>query len=91
MVGSNCRLEIVLYAPGGGLGASLIRIAAVPLIDAVFVVLRRLRQGRRPWIGGTDHLGHTLLRKGVSAKTLPVLYAATALAIGLMFTALHNS
>lgn len=81
---------IVLYASGGGLGASLAWIA-VPLIDAVFVVFRRLRQGRRPWIGGTDHLGHTLLRKGVSAKTLPILYAATASVIGLIFSALHNS
>ncbi|WP_292246681.1 MraY family glycosyltransferase [Mesorhizobium sp.] len=78
---------IVLCASGGGFGASLIWIA-VPLIDAVFVIFRRLRDGRRPWIGGTDHLGHTLLRIGVSAKTLPVLYAATALAIGLSLSAL---
>jgi UDP-GlcNAc:undecaprenyl-phosphate GlcNAc-1-phosphate transferase len=75
---------IALHASGSGFGASLIWIA-VPLIDAVFVIFRRLRQGRRPWIGGTDHLGHTLLRMGVSAKMLPLLYGATALAIGLAF------
>lgn len=62
-----------------------IQRCTLPLIDAIFVIVRRLRQGRPPWIGGTDHLGHTLLRAGVSAKTLPILYAAIALVIGLAF------
>ncbi|AZO25005.1 undecaprenyl/decaprenyl-phosphate alpha-N-acetylglucosaminyl 1-phosphate transferase [Mesorhizobium sp. M1E.F.Ca.ET.045.02.1.1] len=77
---------IVLCTSDKGLGPSLVWIA-VPLIDAVFVIIRRLRHGRLPWIGGTDHLGHTLLRIGVSSKILPALYAAVALAIGLVATA----
>ncbi|UCI07156.1 glycosyltransferase family 4 protein [Mesorhizobium sp. B1-1-8] len=75
---------IVLLASERGFGSSLAWIA-VPLIDAVFVVFRRLRRGQQPWIGGTDHLGHTLLRAGVSSKALPALYAGAALAIGLAF------
>lgn len=77
---------IVLHASEASFGSALVWIA-VPLLDAVFVIIRRLRQGRPPWIGGTDHLGHTLLRIGVSCKVLPVLYAAVALAIGLIATA----
>ncbi|WP_245435844.1 MraY family glycosyltransferase [Mesorhizobium tamadayense] len=80
---------IVLYASDKGFGSSL-AWTAVPLLDAVFVVIRRLRQGRQPWIGGTDHLGHTLLRTGVSPKALPALYAAMALALGLAFSAWYN-
>lgn len=57
--------------------------AAVPLIDAAFVVTRRLSAGRKPWIGGTDHLGHSLLGLGVPDKLLPILYAGAALTLGL--------
>lgn len=81
---------IVLAASAHGLGASLAWIA-VPLIDAAFVIIRRLRRGQRPWIGGTDHLGHTLLRTGVSGRILPALYGALALGMGLAFSAWQNS
>lgn len=74
---------IVLHASEEGFGPALAWIA-VPLLDAMFVIIRRLRQRRLPWIGGTDHLGHTLLRIGVSSKILPALYAAMALAIGAL-------
>ncbi|MDX8455998.1 undecaprenyl/decaprenyl-phosphate alpha-N-acetylglucosaminyl 1-phosphate transferase [Mesorhizobium sp. VK9D] len=80
---------IVLCASGKGLGASL-AWTAVPLIDAMFVIIRRLLQGRQPWVGGTDHLGHTLLRASVKPSALPALYAVTALAIGLVFSAWHH-
>lgn len=56
---------------------------AVPLVDAAFVTMRRLHEGRKPWIGGTDHLGHTLLRAGIPPRVLPLLYASAALGIGL--------
>jgi len=77
---------IVLLASKRGFDASLAWIA-VPLIDAIFVTSRRLLQGRRPWMGGTDHLGHTLLRIGVNRQILPAVYAAGALTIGLIFSA----
>lgn len=80
---------IVLLASKRGFDASLAWIA-VPLIDAIFVTTRRLLQGRRPWMGGTDHLGHTLLRVGVNRRLLPAIYAVAALAIGLIFSALAN-
>ncbi|WP_224528269.1 MraY family glycosyltransferase [Mesorhizobium sp. ESP6-5] len=75
---------VVLLASTRGFDASLAWIA-VPLIDAIFVTTRRLLQGRRPWIGGTDHLGHTLLRLGVNRQVLPAIYGAAALTAGLIF------
>jgi UDP-GlcNAc:undecaprenyl-phosphate GlcNAc-1-phosphate transferase len=53
--------------------------SAVPLLDSAFVVLRRLRNGHKPWIGGTDHSGHELLRRGVRPGALPLLYGSTAM------------
>jgi UDP-GlcNAc:undecaprenyl-phosphate GlcNAc-1-phosphate transferase len=73
---------VVLAASGRG---PLVTIGwmAVPLIDAGFVVLRRIRAGRKPWVGGTDHLGHLLLISGTPGWLLPLLYAGAAFVIGL--------
>jgi UDP-GlcNAc:undecaprenyl-phosphate/decaprenyl-phosphate GlcNAc-1-phosphate transferase len=56
---------------------------AVPLIDALFVVISRLKAGRPPWQGGTDHTAHHLLRAGVHPRWLPLIYGGTAAAVAL--------
>lgn len=76
----GAAVVLLTYGDGPLLTAAWL---AVPLADAAFVTARRLREGRKPWVGGTDHLGHTLLRAGVPPRVLPLLYAAAALAIGL--------
>jgi UDP-GlcNAc:undecaprenyl-phosphate GlcNAc-1-phosphate transferase len=57
---------------------------SVPLIDSAFVVTSRLMRGQAPWIGGTDHTGHRLLRAGVPPRWLPVIYGGAAGSIALM-------
>jgi UDP-GlcNAc:undecaprenyl-phosphate GlcNAc-1-phosphate transferase len=49
---------------------------ALPLIDCVSLILRRLRQGRSPFAADRDHLHHLLLDAG---------YSQTAVAVGAMF------
>jgi UDP-GlcNAc:undecaprenyl-phosphate GlcNAc-1-phosphate transferase len=56
---------------------------AIPLADAVIVTLRRLARGQKPWIGGTDHSGHALLRRGLAPRLLPPLYFVAVLAVGI--------
>lgn len=75
------------------LGTSLVLLAArqgplvstawlaLPLADSLLVVLSRLRRGQKPWIGGTDHSGHRLLRAGVSPHLLPWIYFGLAAGI----------
>ncbi len=55
---------------------------AVPVADAVFVSLKRIARGQRPWVGGKDHSGHILLRAGVPPRMLPPMYAAAAIVLG---------
>lgn len=71
---------MLLWQPAG-LGSTL-AWCALPLADAVAVTLRRLYQGRAPWIGGVDHSGHALLRAGVPPWLLPPLYAGVTVAAG---------
>jgi UDP-GlcNAc:undecaprenyl-phosphate GlcNAc-1-phosphate transferase len=56
----------------------------LPLADTALVVISRLRRGQKPWVGGTDHSGHRLLRTGLSAHLVPWLYFLVAgLAAGI--------
>ncbi len=72
---------ILLLAPLGPQAA--IAWCAIPLLDTALVVASRLQRGAKPWIGGTDHSGHRLLRAGLPAWALPPLYAAAAAILGL--------
>lgn len=55
---------------------------AIPLADAALVTLRRMSRRQKPWIGGTDHSGHALLRRGLPPRLLPPLYFAAVLVVG---------
>jgi UDP-GlcNAc:undecaprenyl-phosphate GlcNAc-1-phosphate transferase len=52
----------------GGKVATAFLVLGIPLIDAVFVVIRRLLRGRFPFHGDRDHLHHRLLQKGWSER-----------------------
>jgi UDP-GlcNAc:undecaprenyl-phosphate GlcNAc-1-phosphate transferase len=63
-------------------------ILALPLIDTVYVVVLRLRAGRRIYYGSPDHIPLRLRRRlgGSTARTVLVIYAAGVVlgAIGLL-------
>jgi UDP-GlcNAc:undecaprenyl-phosphate GlcNAc-1-phosphate transferase len=49
-------------------------IFAIPVIDIIQVVFRRVIKGSSPFTGGRDHLSHILLSKGLSeGKVLTIL------------------
>jgi UDP-GlcNAc:undecaprenyl-phosphate GlcNAc-1-phosphate transferase len=68
---------LVMVWHDGGLGAVVLG-SAVPLLEAGFVTVRRIASRRPPWVGGTDHTGHVLLRAGIPSSVLPLVYAAVA-------------
>jgi UDP-GlcNAc:undecaprenyl-phosphate GlcNAc-1-phosphate transferase len=53
-------------------------VMAVPLYDFVSVTILRLRQGKSPFVGDTQHFSHRLKRRGLSDRqTALTLYLAT--------------
>lgn len=56
---------------------------AIPLIDCVTLMFRRLRQGRSPFSGGRDHLHHMLLDAGFRPAAIAVGLALISLGLGL--------
>ncbi|HSV27060.1 MAG TPA: MraY family glycosyltransferase [Sedimentisphaerales bacterium] len=53
-------------------------VMAVPLYDFISVTVLRLRQGKSPFVGDTQHFSHRLKRRGLSDRqTALTLYLAT--------------
>jgi UDP-GlcNAc:undecaprenyl-phosphate GlcNAc-1-phosphate transferase len=63
---------------------------AVPLYDFISVTLLRIRQGKSPFVGDTQHFSHRLRRRGLTdTQTALTLYLAT-LCTGLGATFLYQ-
>lgn len=58
-------------------------LVAVPVIDCLALILRRLRQGRSPFAAGRDHIHHLLLEAGFTVNQIVALLVAVSFAIGL--------
>ena len=65
-------------------------VMAVPLYDFISVTLLRIKQGKSPFIGDTQHFSHRLKRRGLTdTQTVLTLYLAT-LCTGLGATFLYQ-
>lgn len=57
-------------------------LMGVPIFDTALVTINRLRHRRSPLLGGTDHVSHRLLHKGMSVPAAVVVIAAFGAALG---------
>lgn len=81
-------LLAVLSLQGSSKIATLAVVGAIPLLDAVSVVLSRLRRGTSPFRGDTTHLHHRLAARGWSPRAVLVVYTAASIVLGLAAVAL---
>ncbi len=70
-------------------------ILAVPFLDTSFVIAKRLKYRRKPWLADDNHFHHRMARIGFSQrKTLAYLYGWTlllaGLAVALRFVPYHD-
>jgi UDP-GlcNAc:undecaprenyl-phosphate GlcNAc-1-phosphate transferase len=77
------------YEPGGGVGV-LGALTAVPVADAVLVLLSRRLAGRPLARGGPDHLTHRLRRLGLTAQGAVVVLGGAALCAVLVGVLVHT-
>jgi len=66
----------------GGKVATAFLALGIPLLDAAFVIIRRMMRGTSPFSGGRDHLHHLLLDRGMSERSVILLTAAIGSAFG---------
>jgi UDP-N-acetylmuramyl pentapeptide phosphotransferase/UDP-N-acetylglucosamine-1-phosphate transferase len=74
----------MLAMAAGGKVATAFLVLGVPLIDSLFVIVRRVMKGASPWKGNArdEHLHHRLLLKGWSERQIVVLTAVLGMAFG---------
>lgn len=66
----------------GGKVATAFLALGIPLIDAMFVIARRILRGDSPFRGGRDHLHHLLLDRGWSEQAIVLLTAIVGTIFG---------
>ena len=66
-------LAIMAIFAGAKIGTTLM-VLAVPLVDAVWVVVCRLRMGQSIFVGDHNHLHHRLLSRGWGVRKILFLY-----------------
>jgi len=69
---------------GGAKVASVLLVMGVPALDVAYLIVSRWRQGRRPDLGGRDHLHFRLHDIGFSQRTIVLSYYACCGAFGLL-------
>ncbi len=70
--------------------AIALAVLAIPLADAVFVVVGRVRRGVSPWKGDDTHLHFRLLRIGLPQQTVVLLLWSVSLAAGVLALTLQT-
>lgn len=65
-------------------------ILAIPILDTVSLMLRRILRGRSPFAPDHDHLHHIFLRAGFSVQRTVALITSASLALGLAGVGAHH-
>ncbi len=64
----------------GGKVATAFLVLGIPILDASWVIFRRIFEGKKPWQGDLKHLHHRLLALGMKEQTvLYVIYGFSVL------------
>jgi UDP-GlcNAc:undecaprenyl-phosphate GlcNAc-1-phosphate transferase len=82
-------LGVLSILSGAKVGA-LMLVLGIPIIDAVLVVGKRLREGRSPVWGGHEHFHHSLLDLGWSKRQIALLYWTVSLILAFLALRLNS-
>jgi len=69
---------------------TLFIVLGVPLIDAIYVMLKRIKSGKSPVWGDTNHLHHTLLKLGWGKRRVAIFYWMVTGILGLIALQLNS-
>jgi len=69
---------------------TLILVLGIPLIDAAYLMLKRVIKGHSPVWGGREHLHHQLLKIGWGRRRIAVFYWLTSLVLAIVALSLNS-
>ena len=70
--------------------ATLMLVLGIPLIDAVYLMIKRIVSGRSPFMGGREHLHHRLLALGWGKRKIALFYWTITLILAFMALQLNS-
>lgn len=79
---------LALYA--GMKVATLLLVLALPVLDALFVLVRRIIHGRSPFLPDEEHLHHLLLARGWRPSSVAIVYLVLTGFMGLLALSLDG-
>ncbi len=82
-------LGVLAIISGAKVGA-MILVLGIPVIDAVLVITKRLREGRSPVWGGHEHLHHLLLSRGWGKRRIALLYLIVSIILAIFALKLNS-
>lgn len=83
-------LLAVLSILSGAKLATLIFLLGVPMIDAVYTIIRRLINHKPIYLGDGQHFHHQLLKKGWSRQSIAFFYWGISLILGFISLFLNS-
>ena len=83
-------LLAVLAILSGAKVATAILVLGVPIIDAIYSILRRLLAGKSPVWGDRGHLHHKLMDLGWGKRRIAIFYWLVSLILGILALKLNS-
>jgi len=81
----------VLSILSGAKVATLILLLGIPMMDAIWAIIRRLKAGKPIYLGDGQHLHHQLLKSGWSRRQIAIFYTLVSLLIGILSLFLNST
>lgn len=83
-------LGVLAILSGAKVGA-LVMVLGIPFVDAVLVIIKRIKEGRSPVWGGPEHLHHLLLARGWGKKRIAIFYCGVSLIMAILALNLNSN
>jgi UDP-GlcNAc:undecaprenyl-phosphate GlcNAc-1-phosphate transferase len=83
-------IAVLAIGSGAKVGTAIL-VMAVPLIDGVFTITRRLLSGKSPFLGDRGHLHHQLMKLGWGQRRISLFYWLVCAILGAVALGLHST
>lgn len=81
----------VLSILSGAKVATLILLLGIPMLDAIWAIVRRIKAGKPIYLGDGQHLHHQLLKSGFSRRQIAIFYTFVSLLFGILSLFLNST
>lgn len=83
-------VAVVAILSGAKVGTAIL-VMAIPLIDGVFTIIRRIAEGKSPMVGDRKHLHHRLMELGWGQRRVALFYILMCAILGAAALSLNSA